>query len=370
MRCDRTAQRMYPALCRLVLCGDLLEPAIPFALGWREGPGSVARGQAPPAADNTTSRRHAKAPTNTRWILPAHAGAPAVRLLRGAARRAARPLRGKVRVPGCRAASRCVGAPRRRARPHAAPGAEAAKTGRRANFRLRGMWASRSKQPNPHLLLPHQSPPITLGGAHAARVNGHTIHTLRIFRGGAGGWWGNMMRLPQGGRCAGRGKVVMCPCRGRDPASGHPGAQKPPLGRIPQPPVWGCQWTRHRAVKQGPSGGTRYQSKGVEGGIDSPSRERNVWSTAQGGERPMGTATFGGNGLKEKARVSGERPIALPVSESNSSRGHANPPSLPTAAHHCMMCNPLVLCCIPHVKRGEHPPSFTACHMAGVTSPL
>ena len=33
-------------------------------------------------------------------------------------------------------------------------------------------------------------------------------------------------------------KVVVCPRRGSDPASGHPGAQKPPLGRGPPPLVW------------------------------------------------------------------------------------------------------------------------------------
>ena len=43
----------------------------------------------------------------------------------------------------------------------------------------------------------------------------------------------------QGGLSAGmdRQKVVMCPRRGIDPASGHPRAQKPPLGRGPSPPV-------------------------------------------------------------------------------------------------------------------------------------
>ena len=72
----------------------------------------------------------------------------------------------------------------------------------------------------------------------------------------------------------------MCPPRGKDPASGHPRAQKPPLGRGPSllaqngrldapgqqrrqlPPY---VWTRHREVKQGKSGGsvgTTYQGRG------------------------------------------------------------------------------------------------------------
>ena len=32
-------------------------------------------------------------------------------------------------------------------------------------------------------------------------------------------------------------------------------------------------------------------------------------SRALGGERPMGTATYGGKGFKERTRVTGERPI-------------------------------------------------------------
>ena len=60
----------------------------------------------------------------------------------------------------------------------------------------------------------------------------------------------------------GRLKVVMCPCWGNEPASGHPRVQQPPLGRVPPPLVWGvclplangkgcCPsvWTQHSAVK-------------------------------------------------------------------------------------------------------------------------
>ena len=35
-----------------------------------------------------------------------------------------------------------------------------------------------------------------------------------------------------------RQKVIMCTCRGKDPASGHPRAPKPSFGRGPSLPVW------------------------------------------------------------------------------------------------------------------------------------
>ena len=52
-----------------------------------------------------------------------------------------------------------------------------------------------------------------------------------------------MMRSPQGGLSAGmdRRKAALCPRWGSDPASGHPSAQKPPLGSSPSPvgvPTW------------------------------------------------------------------------------------------------------------------------------------
>ena len=76
-----------------------------------------------------------------------------------------------------------------------------------------GMWASRSKWPNPHILLQHQTPLITPGGAHAMRGNGHTLHTLWTRGGWAGGCGGHIMRSSQGGLSArkGRLKLVMCP---------------------------------------------------------------------------------------------------------------------------------------------------------------
>ena len=75
-----------------------------------------------------------------------------------------------------------------------------------------------------------------------------------------------VLRLPKEGLSAGiwRRKVVMCPRRGNDPASGHPKAHQPPLGRGTSPPAWdGCLdapgqrqrqlpssvWTRRREVK-------------------------------------------------------------------------------------------------------------------------
>ena len=44
---------------------------------------------------------------------------------------------------------------------------------------------------------------------------------------------GFVLRMPKEGLSAGtwRRKVVMCPRRGNDPASGHPRARQPPLGR-------------------------------------------------------------------------------------------------------------------------------------------
>ena len=53
--------------------------------------------------------------------------------------------------------------------------------------------------------------------------------------------------------------------------------------------------------------GTTYQGKGRvcrEVWIGQTQRVR-----ALGGERPIGTATYGGKGFKERTRVSGERPI-------------------------------------------------------------
>ena len=84
----------------------------------------------------------------------------------------------------------------------------------------------------------------------------------------------------------------------------------PQTGRCPQRrPLPSPVWTQHRAVKQGQSVGcvgTTYQGKGMV------CREATIAQAGRGGalsgERPMGTATYGGKGFKERTGVSGERP--------------------------------------------------------------
>ena len=138
----------------------------------------------------------------------------------------------------------------------------------------------------------------------------------------------------------------MCPRRGNDPASGHPRAHQPPLGRGTSPPAWdggldapgqrrrhlpSSAWTRRREVKQGKSGGsvgTTDQGKGMgrsvvrpmgtvahrgkgqgkgkgrgEGRLGQGGRGRS-----KGGEKPMGTTTYGGKGSKGRA-ANGDRPV-------------------------------------------------------------
>ena len=138
----------------------------------------------------------------------------------------------------------------------------------------------------------------------------------------------------------------MCPRRGNDPASGHPRAHQPPLGRGTSPPAWdgrfkapgqrrrhllSSAWTRRREVKQGKSGGsvgttdqgkgkgrsvvrpmgtTAYGGKGQgkgkgrgEGRLGQGGRGRS-----KGGEKPMGTTAYGGKGSKGRA-VNGDRPV-------------------------------------------------------------
>ena len=81
--------------------------------------------------------------------------------------------------------------------------------------------------------------------------------------------------------------------------------------------------TRHRAVKQGKYGGsvgTTSQGKG------RGSREVRIGQAgggrAQGGERPMGTAAYGGKGFKGTA-AGGQKPP--PAADSNTTRCHAEP---------------------------------------------
>ena len=138
----------------------------------------------------------------------------------------------------------------------------------------------------------------------------------------------------------------MCPRRGNDPASGHPRAHQPPLGRGTSPPAWdgrldapgqrrrhlpSSAWTRRREVKQGKSGGsvgTTDQGKGKgrsvvrpmgtvayggkgqgkgkgrgEGRLGQGGRGRS-----KGGEKLMGTTAYGGKGSKGRA-VNGDRPV-------------------------------------------------------------
>ena len=138
----------------------------------------------------------------------------------------------------------------------------------------------------------------------------------------------------------------MCPRRGNDPASGHPRAHQPPLGRGTSPPAWDGRldapgqrrrhlpsfaWTRRREVKQGKSGGsvgTTDQGKGKgrsvvrpmgtvayggkgqgkgkgrgEGRLGQGGRGRS-----KGGEKLMGTTAYGGKGSKGRA-ANGDRPV-------------------------------------------------------------
>ena len=138
----------------------------------------------------------------------------------------------------------------------------------------------------------------------------------------------------------------MCPRRGSDPASGHPRAHQPPLGRGTSLPAWdGCldapgqrqrhlpssTWTRRKEVKQGKSGGSvgttdqgngkgrsvgrpmgmaayggKGQGKGKgrgEGRLGQGGRGRS-----KGGEKPMGTTACGEKGSKGRA-ANGDRPV-------------------------------------------------------------
>ena len=138
----------------------------------------------------------------------------------------------------------------------------------------------------------------------------------------------------------------MCPRRGNDPASGHPRAHQPPLGRGTSPPAWdgrldapgqrrrhlpSSAWTRRREVKQGKSGGSvgttdqgkgkgrsvvrpmgtvAYRGKGQgkgkgrgEGRLGQGGRGRS-----KGGEKLMGTTAYGGKGSKGRA-ANGDRPV-------------------------------------------------------------
>ena len=180
-----------------------------------------------------------------------------------------------------------------------------------------------------------------------------------------------MLRSPKEGLSAGtwRRKVVMCPRRGNDPASGHPRAHQPPLGRGTSPPAWdgrldalgqrrrhlpSSAWTQRKEVKQGKSGssvgttnqgngkgrterlmgttayGWKGQGKGKgrgEGMLGQGGRGRS-----QGGERLMGTTAYGGKGPKGGA-ANGDRPVGAATDENNTPWCHANPPPPRAGAH-------------------------------------
>ena len=163
---------------------------------------------------------------------------------------------------------------------------------------------------------------------------------------GEGRWF--VLHSPKGGLSTGiwRQEVVMCPLRGKDPASGHPRAHQPLLGRGSSLPAWDGRldapgqrrrrlpssvWTRRREVKQGKSGGsvgttdqgngkgrsgerpmgtTAYGGKGQ--GKGKGSREGRIGQggrgRSQGDERPMGTTAYGGQGSKGRA-ANGDRHV-------------------------------------------------------------
>ena len=139
---------------------------------------------------------------------------------------------------------------------------------------------------------------------------------------------------------------------GGDPASGHPGAQQPPLGRAPPPSVRGVHldapgqrrgplpssvWTRHRAVNQGQSGGsvgTTFQGKG------RVSRDVRVAGSKQGeGGHKGGRGRWaplpadGGKGFKERARVSGEGPMGAARCRQQYNPVSCQPPPPPGSTH-------------------------------------
>ena len=213
-------------------------------------------------------------------------------------------------------------------------------------------------------------PTMATGPPHNARHNPYpcvpcvgkgTQHAQQRRTGEGRGF---VLRSPKEGLSAGiwRRKVVMCPRRGNNSASGHPRAHQPPLGRGTSPPAWDGRldapgqrrrqlpssvWTRRTEVKQGKSGGPvcttdqgngkgrsgerrmgtmayggKGQGKGTggrEGRLGQGGRGRS-----QGGERPMGTAAYGGKGSKGRAAIGQKAPPA--ADENNTPWCHAKPP--------------------------------------------
>ena len=108
----------------------------------------------------------------------------------------------------------------------------------------------------------------------------------------------------------------------------YPGVE---LG-MPEPPhVCGCAWPLVRMCPP-TSVPPTYQGKGRvirRAGQAGSGR-------ALGGERPVGTAAYGGRGFKARARVSGERPMGAPSCRQQYNRAsyqHPRPPPPPVPWH-------------------------------------
>ena len=78
----------------------------------------------------------------------------------------------------------------------------------------------------------------------------------------------------------------------------------------------------HRAVGQGQSVGSVGTTSQGNGRVSREGRMGQAGTRrAQGGERPMGAAAYGGKGSKERARVSGERPRKGTTTRRNVTQG-------------------------------------------------
>ena len=86
-----------------------------------------------------------------------------------------------------------------------------------------------------HSTPPPHPPPRVAPMPHEGMDTQYTHHGHKVVDGEAD----DVLATRRTERGNAQAAVVMCPRWGSDPASGHPGAQKPPLGRDPPPPVWG-----------------------------------------------------------------------------------------------------------------------------------
>ena len=113
-----------------------------------------------------------------------------------------------------------------------------------------------------------------------------------------------------------------------DPPPGQRGGQLP-----------SSVWTRHTAVKQGQpcgSDGTTYQGKG------RVSREIRIGQA--GRARSMGAAAACGKGSKERARVSGERPIGAASCRQQYNQASCQPSTAPLYKPAASMHSPALYC--------------------------